>query len=311
MTVSLKHKFTSAKTDGADTSVVRPSNWNDDHDLTLAASKLLGRATASSGAAEEITVGTSLSLDAATQTLRRSALTGDVTVSVDSNTTSIANDAVTTAKINNLAVTTAKIADLNVTTGKIADLGVTTGKINDLGVTTGKLADGAATLAKLDTTGTSGYVLTAQGSGVAPVWSAASGSGGMTLLGTVSTTSGTNPTISALTLTDYKQLVLVFEGVSHDAGTNRDILLGNSTSDDIALTESATASSGTLRGFVWIDLNIGTIVNILQSTAVGASTAIKGGVGDTVITTASTSLSFALSSTGNFDAGSIRVYGVK
>jgi hypothetical protein len=47
-----------------------------------------------------------------------------------------------------------------------------------LAVTTAKIATGAATLAKLDTTGTSGYVLTAQGSGVAPVWSASSGGGG-------------------------------------------------------------------------------------------------------------------------------------
>src|SRR5215471_5536902 len=29
----LKHKFTSGAADGADGSLVRPSNWNDDHDL--------------------------------------------------------------------------------------------------------------------------------------------------------------------------------------------------------------------------------------------------------------------------------------
>lgn len=137
MVVSLKHKFASAKSDGVDTTLVRPSNWNDDHDLTLAASKLLGRATASAGAAEEVTVGTSLSLDAASQTLRRAALTGDVTASVDSNATTIATGAVTAAKIGS----------------------------------------GAATLAKLDTTGSSGQVLTAQGSGVAPIWAAAAGGG--------------------------------------------------------------------------------------------------------------------------------------
>lgn len=137
MVVSLKHKFASAKTDGADATLVRPSNWNDEHDITLAASKLLGRATASTGAAEEVTVGTSLSLDAATQTLRRAALTGDVTASVDSNATTIATGAVTAAKIGS----------------------------------------GAATLAKLDTTGTTGQVLTAQGSGVAPIWAAAAGGG--------------------------------------------------------------------------------------------------------------------------------------
>lgn len=54
MAVSLKHKFVSAKSDGGDTSLVRPSNWNDEHDLVLATNKLLGRATAGTGAVEEI-----------------------------------------------------------------------------------------------------------------------------------------------------------------------------------------------------------------------------------------------------------------
>jgi hypothetical protein len=34
MAITVKHKFVSAIPDDADTSVVRPSNWNDDHDLT-------------------------------------------------------------------------------------------------------------------------------------------------------------------------------------------------------------------------------------------------------------------------------------
>jgi hypothetical protein len=66
MTVSLKHNFVSAVGDGADTSLVRPSNWNDEHALTLATGKLLGRSTAGTGAAEEITVGSGLTLSAGT-----------------------------------------------------------------------------------------------------------------------------------------------------------------------------------------------------------------------------------------------------
>ena len=55
MTISLKHAFVSSIPDGADTSVVRPSNWNAEHTITLAADTLLGRATSGSGAAEEVT----------------------------------------------------------------------------------------------------------------------------------------------------------------------------------------------------------------------------------------------------------------
>jgi len=233
MVVSLKHKFTTAKTDGADTSLVRPSNWNDDHDLTLAASKLLGRATASSGAAEEVTVGTSLSLDAASQTLRRAALTGDVTASVDSNATTIANDAVTTAKILNSNVTTAKIADLNVTTGKIADLNVTTGK----------LAAGAATLAKLDTTGTSGQVLTAQGSGVAPIWAAASGGGIWTHIAT--STASTSSAIVFSDLSAYEMLRLSFYNVRPTTDDSRFRLTLSSDNGSTFITTSTYFSGGT------------------------------------------------------------------
>jgi len=315
MTVSLKHKFTSAKSDGADTSVVRPSNWNDEHDLTLAASKLLGRATASSGAAEEVSVGSSLVLDPATQTLKRAALTGDVTASEDSNTTSIASGAVTTAKIADLNVTTGKIADLGVTTGKIADLGVTTGKINDLAVTSGKLASGAATLAKLDTTGTLNYVLTAQGSGSAPVWAAASGGGGMTLLGTITTTSGASQSISSLTLTDYKLVMLVFQGVSFNVSpsANSYFLLGQSTSDDLQITGNIDRADY-IFGIATIDLTNGTFTFSYHNSTLTSNTS-SGTTGDTYsgdlpITTASTSISIA-TNVGTFDAGSIRVYGIK
>lgn len=58
MTISLKHKFTSAKADGSDTTEVQPSNWNDEHALTTAARVLVGRKTNSAGAVEELALNT-------------------------------------------------------------------------------------------------------------------------------------------------------------------------------------------------------------------------------------------------------------
>lgn len=55
MALSIKHKFQSAKADGTDTTVVQPSNWNDDHTLTCAGNVLLGRLSAGSGPVEELT----------------------------------------------------------------------------------------------------------------------------------------------------------------------------------------------------------------------------------------------------------------
>jgi len=69
MTVSLKHTFASAKPDSADATIIQPSNWNQEHDLTLATNKVLGRATAGTGAAEELSVGTALSVSGGTLTV--------------------------------------------------------------------------------------------------------------------------------------------------------------------------------------------------------------------------------------------------
>ena len=109
MTVSLKHKFTSSVPDDADTSIVRPSNWNDEHDLLLATNRLLGRTTAGTGAAEEISVSGELTLSAGalstssnvvtltgTQTLTNKTLTspvitGGTTVTVPSGAYDLVN----------------------------------------------------------------------------------------------------------------------------------------------------------------------------------------------------------------------------
>jgi len=66
MTVSLKHTFQSAKTDSLDATLVQPSNWNEEHELTLATNKVLGRATAGTGPAEELSIGTALSVSGGT-----------------------------------------------------------------------------------------------------------------------------------------------------------------------------------------------------------------------------------------------------
>lgn len=54
MTIAVKHKFTSPKADGTDSSFVQPSEWNDSHSITLAAGKIFGRNDATPGDAEEL-----------------------------------------------------------------------------------------------------------------------------------------------------------------------------------------------------------------------------------------------------------------
>lgn len=66
MTISLKHHFSSAKSDSGDATLVQPSNWNAEHDMTMAASSLLGNSSGSSGNVSEIGLGAGLSFSAGT-----------------------------------------------------------------------------------------------------------------------------------------------------------------------------------------------------------------------------------------------------
>jgi hypothetical protein len=56
MTIVVKHKFNSAKVDGLDSTRIQPSNWNDNHDITMAAGKVLGRDSSAAGAAQELAI---------------------------------------------------------------------------------------------------------------------------------------------------------------------------------------------------------------------------------------------------------------
>lgn len=70
--------------------------------------------------------------------------------------TSLADNAVTTAKIIDNAVTTGKVVANAITTVKIADGNITEPKINALAVTSAKLADNAVTTAKIANSAVSG-----------------------------------------------------------------------------------------------------------------------------------------------------------
>lgn len=70
----------------------------------VASDRLIGRDTTSSGDPEELTVGGGIEFTGSGG-IQRSALTGDVTASAGSNATTIANDAVTYAKMQNVSAT--------------------------------------------------------------------------------------------------------------------------------------------------------------------------------------------------------------
>lgn len=144
--------------------------------------------------------------------------------------------------------------------------------------------------------GTSGQFLKTNGAGANPAW-ASETVGGITNLGTITTTSGASQSL-AVTLTGYKFVRLSFNGVSGTGAGN--ILVGS------GIVVNGPAAADLVIGTVDIDLTTG------YATAVMATT-VAGGASSRVVatgySTATTSIVVSLAS-GTLDAGSVVVYGL-
>lgn len=144
---------------------------------------------------------------------------------------------------------------------------------------------------------------------------------GHVLLGSIATTSGTAQTLSSLTLTGYRKLVLEVNGVTVSSVASSPALKLDSTTG--ATLHGGTWSSGgstPLYGLVEISLLYGTyIANLAFSTSTTATFTAFASVAPTgmgpvygrcALTNSSTSVTLALSA-NNFTGGTILVYGVR
>lgn len=134
--------------------------------------RLLGRDTTGTGDVEQLTVGGGIEFTGSTG-IQTGAFTGDVTKSAGGTTLTIANDAVTFAKIQNIS--TQRVLGRN--TGGTGDPEeVTVSQVLDwIGSAQGSiLYRGASTWAVL-TPGTSGHFLQTQGASANPTWAAGTG----------------------------------------------------------------------------------------------------------------------------------------
>lgn len=125
------------------------------------------------------------------------------------------------------------------------------------------------------------------------------GLGGMTLLGTMTTTSGASQSVSSLTLTSYKLLYLAFSGVSGTTGTFYITING------VQISATAGSAAQVNDGGVWVDLDTSRFMSVLTS---AAGTRSQGG--NSGLTTGSTAVTIAVNA-GTFDAGTVKVYGLK
>jgi hypothetical protein len=151
--------------------------------------------------------------------------------------------------------------------------------------------------------GSASQVLQTNGSGVL---SFSSVSAGFTLLGTLTTTSGATQTLGSLTLTDYKLLFITFNNVSSSSISHLKLNAVNVTASNANATDS-------FWGNVIIDLSTSSFTSVfafdLNTTGLRENSgAVRAG--NIGYNTSTTSIEFSLTA-GNFDSGTIKIYGVK
>lgn len=161
---------------------------------------------------------------------------------------------------------------------------------------------GAGTVAARTITAGTGITVT-NGDGVSGDPTIALSGGSVTLLGTIATTSGPSQTLSGLDLTSYKFLRLSVKGVSSNTTSTNLGVTGLST----AVSNALGSNSATWHGTIDVDLDSGVYSASIQ---VSTDTSVTGKAGASTLTTATTSVTVSISA-GQFDAGSVSVYGVK
>ena len=194
-------------------------------------------------------------------------------------------------------------ASAGVANGNVVSYLITDGTAWEIG--TGTYTSSGTTMSRTLVQSSTGSLLNLSGSAVVSVIVSALDLAGLNLvlLGTLTTTSGTTQTLSSLTLTPYSALLAILDNVSHDSGSSRNINFGTAQ----ITTGGPYNSSALLAGFALTMLTGGVSIGLVAPTGSTPSPRF----GSTGYTTATTSVSFTLDSTGNFDSGTIRVYGIR
>jgi hypothetical protein len=144
----------------------------------------------------------------------------------------------------------------------------------------------------------------------------AAGSSSMTLLGTLTTTSGTTQSLTGIAA-GYRKLYIELDGVSNSVSSSSTLSVSLSSTNGAAYGTAgqlvaSTLSSDTISG--WIEIGNVSSTNANAKSAIGAIAVNTVLTGISRLTPTNTgaqvnAIQFSFSA-NNFDAGSIRIYGV-
>ena len=143
-------------------------------------------------------------------------------------------------------------------------------------------------------------------------------SGGLTLLATVNTTSGTSQSTSTISLTGYKNLFIDIYSVGSSGTAGKLQLTPNGGSASIMWDVSAGSSSQAMYGLYIQNLASGVVTSTCRSglarsaSAIAVTTGLPGpntGVNQG-LTTSTTEITFSFDGSEIFDVGQILVYGL-
>jgi hypothetical protein len=165
-------------------------------------------------------------------------------------------------------------------------------------------------------TGTTGQILTSNGTSALPTFQAAPVAGGMTFLTTIATTSGNSVTSASVVLTTYKQVMFIFNNISQN-GVSGSFQMTDPNATKFTLCNNPANAARGIGGAATIDLSTGVMTSTLSENMETtlpnyniSATTNRLGIGKTTFSTSTTSFTFSITS-GTFDAGSITVYGIK
>ena len=178
-----------------------------------------------------------------------------------------------------------------------------------LPATTGTILDTNSALASSKLTGALPAISGAALTGIS--------SGGMTLLSTLNTTSGTTATTGTLDLTGYLQLVIWIYSVYPGTGSSA-LRMGENGGTQLKIRDLVTSASEPAYMQLNHNLSSGVFITLENGYGMGVNDTSEPrktgatGIGiNTAIDTATTALKFDLEGGQTFTGGSIKVYGLK